>query len=93
MADIAKYSDVGYSTLKKLWPYFKKNKLVVRTRTVGKAKMYKLNRKNPVVETFIEYFWTVVDSVVNKELSKSKKNRQKFIDSGSISVPVSTRHL
>ncbi|MFC1690707.1 hypothetical protein ACFL0W_00875 [Nanoarchaeota archaeon] len=70
MKDIAKFSEVGYTTLKSIWKDFTKRKIVIQTRTVGKAKMYKLNRDNPVVERFIDYFWTVVDSEVNKGLNK-----------------------
>ena len=61
MKDIARFSHVGYTSLKKLWKEFKLRGIVKETRCVGKAKMYKLNRDNPLVEVFIEYFWTVVD--------------------------------
>lgn len=52
MTDIAKFSGVGYSTLRKL----KERNLVVLTSTVGKAKMYKINLRNPVVKDFKKFY-------------------------------------
>ena len=67
MKDIARYSKVGYTTLKEMWKDLKEKNIVVQTRDVGKAKMYKLNLKNPVVDKFIDYYWAVVDSAVGRE--------------------------
>jgi hypothetical protein len=36
------------------WENLKKPGLVIETREVGRAKMYKLNLKHPVVKKFIE---------------------------------------
>ncbi|MFH1592306.1 MAG: hypothetical protein ABIB47_02990 [Candidatus Woesearchaeota archaeon] len=66
MKDIAKFSEVSYTALKEIWKEFVVRQIVVHTRDVGKAKMYKLNRENPQVEKFINYYWSVVDSEVNK---------------------------
>ena len=73
MKDIAKFSDVSYTALKEIWKEFIKRKIVIYTRNVGKAKMYKLNRENPQVENFVNYYWAVVDSEVNKKLSVKEK--------------------
>ncbi|MBI2128848.1 hypothetical protein HYU07_01280 [Candidatus Woesearchaeota archaeon] len=67
MKDIARYSEVGYTTLKRIFKEFREKKMVVQTRIVGKAKMYKLNFKNPIVTKFIDFYWAVVDSVVRRE--------------------------
>mgnify|MGYP001595169715 CR=1 FL=1 len=82
MKDIARYSKVGYTTLKQIWKEFKGKKIVVQTRVVGKAKMYRLNLKNPVVIKFIDYYWAVVDSVVRKE-NKMKEESKEDLKSGS----------
>src|SRR3989344_5691397 len=73
MKDIAKFSDVSYTALKEIWEGFVKRKIVIHTRNVGKARMYKLNRENPQVEKFIDYYWSVVDSEVNKLSIKEEK--------------------
>lgn len=70
MTDIAKHSGVGYSTLKLFWPVLEKNKIVVPTRTVGKAKMFKLNYLNPSVEQFKKLYWTTAKAKVHQRLKK-----------------------
>ena len=57
MTDIAKLSGVGYATLKLFWPELERSGIVTNTRTVGKAKMFKLNAANPVVARFREFYW------------------------------------
>lgn len=57
MTDIAKEAGIGYSTLKLFWPTLETNAIVCMTREVGKAKLYRLNLKNPVVARFKELYW------------------------------------
>ena len=92
MKDIARYSKVGYTTLKEIWKEFKEKKIVVQTRVVGKAKMYRLNLKNPVVNKFIDYYWAVVDSVVRRE-NKIKEEEIPHRVSLVGAVPVSARNV
>jgi len=66
MKDISKFSDVSYTALKEIWKELVKREIVVHTRDIGQAKMYKLNRENPQVEKFVNYYWSVVDSEVEK---------------------------
>jgi hypothetical protein len=61
MKDIARNAKIGYTTLKLFWRDLVERKIVVHGRTVGKAKMYKLNKDNPEVEAFIKFYWVVVD--------------------------------
>ena len=91
MKDIARYSDVGYTTLKKLWKGFREKNIVIQTRIVGKAKMYKLNLKNPIVQRFIDYYWAVVDSFVRRE--NNIQEAEVYHSSSTGLVPVSARHV
>ncbi|MBU0629052.1 MAG: hypothetical protein KKC75_07730 [Nanoarchaeota archaeon] len=88
MKDIARYSKVGYTTLKGLWKEFKEKNIVTQTRIVGKAKMYRLNLKNPVVNKFIDYYWAVVDSVVKREncIKEESLNHSPSLDAVAVSV-------
>ena len=72
MKDIARFSDVSYTALKEIWKEFVKREIVVKTRNVGKAKMYRLNRENPQVEKFVEYYWSVINSEVDEQLNIKK---------------------
>ena len=60
LTDIAENSGVAWSTLNLLWPNLEKNGLVIHTRNVGKAKMYKLNANNRVAQGLIKF----ADSIV-----------------------------
>lgn len=73
MKDIARFSDVSYTALKSIWKVYTKRKIVIYTRNIGKAKMYKLNRENPLVENFINYYWSVLDSEANNIDAKKEK--------------------
>jgi len=88
MKDIARFAHVGYTTLKEIWKEFKERDIVTMTRVVGKAKMYKLNVKNPVVEKFIDYYWAVVAAVVKRENNMEDQNEKGH---APMSVPVSAK--
>jgi hypothetical protein len=68
MTDIAELSGTGYATLKLLWPGLIKNNLVIQTRIVGKAKMYKLNFSNPLVSSFKNFYWNIAKQSLKKEI-------------------------
>lgn len=70
MTDIAELSGVGYSTLKLFWNKLEQEKIVTKTRTVGKAKMYKLDFSNPIVKKFRELYWETTKKVVHQNLEK-----------------------
>lgn len=53
ITEIAKEANVNFQTLKKIWPNLEKNKLVISTRTLGGASLYKINLDNPVVEKML----------------------------------------
>lgn len=56
MSDIARNSGVGWATLSRLWPSLIKLKVVVLTREIGKAKLYKLNEDNPAIKGLIDVY-------------------------------------
>ena len=60
LTDIAKESGVAWSTLNLVWPKLEKSAIVINTRKVGRAKMYKLNMKNEYVIKLIAF----ADSIV-----------------------------
>jgi len=62
MMDIAKHSKVSYATVKNIWKEFIKEKRVIFTRYVGKAKMFKLNIESSIIKKFIEYYWKIIEA-------------------------------
>lgn len=75
MTDIAKRSGVGYATLKLLWPKLEHERVVQHVRTVGKAKIYRLNFSNPLIKTFRDFYWSICRDAVRKELAQLSKRR------------------
>lgn len=74
LKELSKFSNVSYPAIKQLKKELVKDKWITLTRKIGKAQMYKLNLKNPVVKKFIDYYWAVVESAVEEELGIKKKD-------------------
>ena len=70
--DIAKNSGVGYSTLKILMKELIKNRIVIKSRVVGKSKMFKLNEDNLTVKRFVQFYWDITNNIELKEKSLKK---------------------
>jgi predicted transcriptional regulator len=54
ITEIAKNAHINFQTLKKLWPKLVQDKVVVSTRMMGGATLYKINVRDPVVKKLIE---------------------------------------
>jgi len=52
--DIGRNANVSWNTLERFWSNMEETGVVTFTRKVGKAQMYKINKKNPVVKQLIE---------------------------------------
>ncbi len=73
MADIARNAGIGYSTLKLFWKDLIKYKIVKQTRIIGKAKLYQLNKQNPIVQQFRKLYWTTAKKETEKILKPKIK--------------------
>lgn len=60
LTEIAKNSKVSYSTLQTFWHKLERNKIVVKTRRVGKSDLFKLNTTNPAVKQLIKLDWNLI---------------------------------
>lgn len=95
MKDIARYSKVSYTALKEVWKEFADRKIVVFTRNVGKAKMYRLNVKNPVVKKFIDFYWAVIENEIKgKEKEDNKAEvKEDFGHSAHVKMAMSAKSI
>ena len=66
IGDIAEGASINRVTLFRLWPEIEKSKLVIHTRNIGNAKLFKLNIKNSYVKSLVELF----DKLINEEFKK-----------------------
>lgn len=54
MSEIAKKSGAGWTSFNRVWHVLEHHKIVKHTRKVGRAKLYRLNKKNAFVEKLIQ---------------------------------------
>ena len=73
LTDIAKNSDIGWSTLHGFWKDIVKLGIVAKTRRIGRAELYKLNMGSPLVKKLVD-----LDKDISKRLIQEDINRQKL---------------
>ena len=72
ITDMAKNAGIGRSTLYRIWDNLLKNKIIIPTRVIGKAKLYKLNKANTRIKKLIE----IDDSLILEDLKKRSENQK-----------------
>lgn len=60
ISDIAEGAEIGRTTLFRIFDDLVKNKIIVNTRIIGNAKLYKLNIENNFVKKLIEIFDEII---------------------------------
>lgn len=73
LSDIAENSSIGWTTLHRIWDNLMKFKIVVPTREIGRAKLFKLNEENPAVKELIKVYDTLLYQETEKYFSKKIK--------------------
>ena len=75
ITDMAKNTGIGRTTLYRIWNDLIKNRIIVPTRVIGKAKLYKLNKDNFVIKKLIE----IDDKLILEELKKRSEARKVMV--------------
>ena len=57
--EISKGSGVAWTTLHRIWPLLEKYRLVVNTRQIGRAKLFKLNTESDIVKALNEFSFQI----------------------------------
>ena len=70
MTEIAKNAGVGWTAFSEIWPQLIKKDIVIFTRKIGNAKLFKLNVKNPWVKELIRMDNIITKLETEKVLSK-----------------------
>ena len=73
MTEIAQNSGVGWSSFSEIWPKLVEKNIVELTRTIGNAKLYKLNLNNPWVKELIRMDKTITRVETDKILSEKQE--------------------
>ena len=72
MTDIASGSHVGWTSFTRAWKELEKRKVVVHTREIGRARLYKLNIQDPTVQKLVKLHWEIIKTETDKMLNKKK---------------------
>ena len=65
-SEIARQTGISRATLNRLWPYLIKNKILVKSRVIGRATLFRLNKENELVKKMLE----LDNFLVTKDFSK-----------------------
>lgn len=74
--EISKNSGVSWKTLYRLWPILEKYNLVVKTRQIGRATLYKLNVENPIAKALSKLTLEIAAFDVTEELARQAKEKK-----------------
>ena len=72
MTEIAKNSEVGWTAFSDIWPKLVEKNIVVFTRKIGNAQLYRLNLKNLWVKELIKMDQIITKMETEKMLSQEK---------------------
>ena len=70
LTDIAENSNIGWTTLHRIWDRLLKSEMVKPTREIGSAKLFKLNEENKAVKQLIRLYDTLLYQETEKNLSR-----------------------
>ena len=70
LTDIAENANIGWTTLHRIWDNLLRLNIVVPTREIGRAKLFKLNEENPAVEKLIKLYDTLLYLETEKYFTK-----------------------
>jgi len=70
LSDIAENSNIGWTTLHRIWGRLLKLEIVKPTREIGRAKLFKLNEESPAVKELIKLYDALLYQETEKHLSR-----------------------
>lgn len=60
ITDIAEGAEIGRTTLFRIWEDLIENRIIISTRQIGNAKLYKLNTENPFIKKMVDIFNEII---------------------------------
>lgn len=70
LSDLAKNAGVSWGTLHTIFPKFIQHGFVKHVRTIGRAKLYKINSENAIAKHFIQLYDLIADLNLEKKAQK-----------------------
>lgn len=72
-SQVAEETGVSRITLDKIWEELVNKRIIVKTRTIGRAEMYKLNKENPKVKVLLELSFKLASAFADEEITRIKR--------------------
>lgn len=72
--EIAENSVISYNTLNSIWSELLGNKVITKTRRIGKQDLFKLNQENKEVALLVKFF----DSLLTESIDSIEKVKIKL---------------
>ena len=72
ITDIAENAGIGRATLYRIWDGLAKNQIILHTRDIGKARLFKLNTANQKIEKLIQLY----DMLTLEELKRHSEKQK-----------------
>lgn len=69
LSDVCRIAEISWTTLHRVFPEIEKQGMVVKTREIGRAKMYKLNKENEIANQLL----TLYNGVLLKVLDEAEE--------------------
>ena len=73
MTEVARGAGVGWSAFSRIWEQLLNRKIIIPTRTIRNAKLFKLNKSNLFVQKLIKFDLELTKLETEKLLSKKVK--------------------
>ena len=70
MTEVARGAQVGWSAFTKVWHQLLEKNIIVSTRTIGNAKLFRLNKENSAVKKLIKLDWEITKFETEKLFEK-----------------------
>ncbi len=80
ISDMADNVSIGRIALYSIWKDLIKSKIIFPTRTIGKAKLFKLNTANEKIKKLIEIDDMLIIDGLKKKASEISKNKTALVD-------------
>lgn len=80
LTDIADNSNIGRATLYRILDNLIRNRIIIHTRYVGRAKLFKLNIENEKIKKLIEIDDMLMIEALKKKVSEMPKNKAALVD-------------
>ncbi|HLD49036.1 MAG TPA: hypothetical protein VJB11_01595 [archaeon] len=72
-SQVSEETGISRITLDKIWDELIRQKIIVKTRNIGRAEMYKLNKESPRVKVLLELSIRLASAFAGEEISRIKK--------------------